>query len=72
MTFLEILLDLMMTLMFLTGAGFLDDNLDCFHYSWLKSDSLKASRSPSMLDDISRALDEVDEDFGVPDWGLCP
>ena len=34
--------------------------------------SLKASRTPSKNDDISRILAGVDDDFDVPDWGWCP
>jgi hypothetical protein len=34
--------------------------------------SLKASRTPSKIDDISRILAGVDDDFDVPDWGWCP
>ena len=30
--------------------------------------SLKASRTPSRIDDISRILAGFDDDFGVPDW----
>ena len=33
--------------------------------------SLKASRTPSKIDDISRVLAGVDDDFDVPDWGFC-
>ena len=31
--------------------------------------SLKASRTPSKIDDITRVLAGVDDDFDVPDWG---
>ena len=34
MTFLEFLLELIMILMFLTGAGFLDDIMDGLHMPW--------------------------------------
>ena len=34
--------------------------------------SLKATRTPSKFDDISRVLAGVDNDFDVPDWGQCP
>ena len=34
MTFLEFLLELMMILMFLTGAGVLDDVMDGLHMPW--------------------------------------
>ena len=34
--------------------------------------SLKASRSPSKIDDISRVLAGVDDDFDVPDKGWHP
>ena len=39
---------------------------------WLKSVSLKASRTPSKIDDISRVLAGVDDDIDVPNWGWCP
>ena len=38
----------------------------------LKSVELKASRTPSKIDDISRVLAGVDDDIDVPDWGWCP
>ena len=34
--------------------------------------SLKASRTPSKIDDISRVLAGVVDDIDVPDWGWCP
>ena len=34
--------------------------------------SLKALRTPSKFDDISRNLAGVDDNFDVPDWGWCP
>ena len=34
--------------------------------------SFKASRTLSKIDDISRILAGVDDDFDVPDWGWCP
>ena len=34
--------------------------------------SLKASRTPSKIDDISRIHAGVDDDFHVPDWGWYP
>ena len=34
--------------------------------------SLKASRTPSKIDDICRILAGVDDDFDVPDWGWYP
>ena len=34
--------------------------------------NLKASRTPSKIDDISRVLAGVDGDIDVPDWGWCP
>ena len=39
---------------------------------WLKSDEFKASRTLSKMDDISRILAGVDDDFDVPDWGWFP
>ena len=33
--------------------------------------SLKASRTLSKINDISRILAGVDDDFDVPDWGFC-
>ena len=34
--------------------------------------SLKASRTSSKIDDISKVLAGVDDDIDVPDWGWCP
>ena len=34
--------------------------------------TLKASRTPSKIDDISRVLAGVDDDFYVPGWGWSP
>ena len=34
--------------------------------------SLKASRTPSKIDDILGILAGVDDDFDFPDWGCCP
>ena len=34
--------------------------------------NFKASRTLSKIDDISRILAGVDDDFDVPDWGWCP
>ena len=34
--------------------------------------SLKASRTPSKIDDICRFMAGVDDGFDVPDWGWCP
>ena len=34
--------------------------------------SLKASRTPSKIDDIPRIIAGVDDDFDVPDWGWGP
>ena len=39
---------------------------------WLKPDELKASRTPSKIDDICRFLAGVDDGLDVPDWGWCP
>ena len=75
MTFLEFLLELMMILIFLTGAGILDDIMEGLQRPCLKFGknpmSLKASRTLSKIDDISRILPGVDDDFDVPDWGWC-
>ena len=43
----------------------------CLKFGW-NAMSLKASRTPSKIDDICRFLAGIDEDFDVPDWGLCP
>ena len=34
--------------------------------------SLKASRTPSKIDDICKFLAGVDDDLNVPDWGWHP
>ena len=34
--------------------------------------NLTASKIPSKIDDISRVLAGVNDDFDVPDWGWCP
>ena len=39
---------------------------------WLNMMSLKASRTSSKIDDISRVLAGVDDDFDVPDLGWYP
>ena len=33
--------------------------------------SLKASRTPSNIDEISRVFSGVDDDIDVPDWDWC-
>ena len=33
--------------------------------------SLKASRTPSKIDEISRVLAGADDDIDVADWGWC-
>ena len=43
----------------------------CLKFGW-NPISLKASRTPSKIDDIFRILAGVDDDFDVPDWGWCP
>ena len=39
---------------------------------WLKSVELKGIRYPLKIDDISRVLAGVDDDFDVPDRNWCP
>ena len=34
---------------------------------WLKSDEFEGIKNPSKIDDISRVLAGVDDDFDVPD-----
>ena len=79
MTFLEFLLELIRILMFLMGAGVLDEFWKvctcpvgvmfkiCWHLL-----SYKASRTPSKINDISSVLAGVDDAFDVPHWGWCP
>ena len=43
----------------------------CLKFGWNPM-SLKASRTPSKIDDICRFLAGVDDDLDVPDWGWCP
>ena len=43
----------------------------CLKFGWNPM-SLKASRTPSKIDDICRFLAGVDDDFDVPDWGWWP
>ena len=58
----------------------MDENLElsphalrelCLKFGWNQL-SLKASRIPSKIDDIYKVLIGVDDDFDVPDLGLCP
>ena len=39
---------------------------------WLKSFEFKGTRTPSKINDISRVIAGVDDNFDVPDWGWCP
>ena len=43
----------------------------CLKFGWNLM-SLKASRTPVKINDISRVLAGVDDDIDVPDWGLFP
>ena len=70
----------MMILTFLTGVwcpwwhyGLYPNALRklCSKFGWIVL-SLKASRNMSKIDDISRILAGVDDDFDIPDWGWCP
>ena len=42
----------------------------CLKFGWSPM-SLKASRTPSNIDDISRVLAVVNDNFDVPDSGMC-
>ena len=65
--------------MFLAGTGVLDDILDGLHMPWgsyvLNLVEIcwvwRYQDPPSKINDISRILTGVDDDFNVPDWGWC-